>query len=67
MHDLMITIEAARVNAHLSQKKAAKLLGISPVTLRSYEQKKASPELDLAVRMAELYKWPVNHIDFIRC
>ena len=66
MHDLMITIEAARVNAHLSQKKAAKLLGISPATLRSYERKKVAPMWDTVLRMAEIYNWPVNNMNLSR-
>jgi DNA-binding XRE family transcriptional regulator len=57
-----ITLEAARVNAHLSQKDAAKGLGISPETLRSYENGKREITLQLARKLADMYQFPLQYI-----
>ena len=37
-----ITLEAARVNAHFTQREAAKALGISVATLQNYESGRTS-------------------------
>ena len=57
-----ISLEAARVNAHLLQKQAAKKLGISPETLRSYEKGKTEIPYQLAAKAADLYKFPLQYI-----
>ena len=59
-----ITLEAARVNAHLKQKEAAKKLGIAPVTLASYEKGKITPRLDMLEKISELYRFPAALISF---
>lgn len=40
---IRISLEAARVNAELLQKDAAKLIGISLKTLQNYENGKTKP------------------------
>lgn len=57
-----ITLEAARVNAHLQQKQAAKQLGLSPVTLASYEKGKTYPPIDVMQKICNLYKFPMEYI-----
>lgn len=57
-----ITLEAARVNAHMLQKEAAQRLGISPETLRSYESGKTEISYQTAVKLAELYQFPIQYI-----
>lgn len=59
-----ITLEAARVNAHLSQKAAAKSLGITPETLRRYETGKGSPTVDMVEKLSALYQFPQDYIFF---
>ena len=54
-----ITLEAARVNAGLSQKEAAKMLGISNKTLCSWEFGKSYPNAD------KMYEIPYDCINFL--
>lgn len=62
---LKITIEAARVNAHLTQEEASKLLGVSKQTLYNWENGKVSPSLKNVVKLSELYDIPVDNLDFL--
>lgn len=55
-----ITLKAARVNAGLTQKEAAQGIGISAVTLSSYEKGHTSPRQTVRVRMAAVYGVPVE-------
>lgn len=59
-----ISLRAARVNAGLSQKKAAELLGISNKTLCRWENKKAFPNQPMIERLCNLYGRPYDMIDF---
>lgn len=61
---MAITLKAARVNAGLTQKEAAKALNISKNTLSNYELYRTSPSMEMANKMSELYKRPVNDIIF---
>lgn len=62
---MKMTMEAARINAGLSQKEAAEKLGISRDSLRFYEKYKKSPKIDLAFRMVDLYKCKIDDIIFL--
>lgn len=62
---MAISIKAARVNANLTQSEAATSLGISKNTLVSYENGKSIPKIDLAQRMASLYGFTVDQINFL--
>ena len=57
-----ITMEAARVNAKLTQEEAAKRQGISRATLISWESGKTYPTIPKLNKMAEVYGISVNHI-----
>lgn len=59
-----ISLEAARVNAKLSQKEAAKSLGVDASTLRNYEKGKSAPSYPMAKKMEQLYNFPFNFIFF---
>lgn len=61
---MAITMKAARVNAGLTQEEAAKKLEISKATLLGYENGKTIPKIDVAQRMAKLYRLTVNDIIF---
>lgn len=59
-----ITMAAARVNAQMSQKEAAKALNVTPVTLRSWENGLTMPSITKAEEMATLYHYPIEFIFF---
>lgn len=63
---MRITLEAARINVGLNQKGAAKALEISRDSLRNYEQYKKSPKIDLAYKMASLYKCEITDLIFLK-
>lgn len=50
----------ARTQAGYSQKKAAEILGITPVTMNRYEKAHREPERGLLIKMAELYNCELN-------
>ena len=59
-----ITLRAARVNAGLPQKEAAKQLGISQATLQNYENGATVPDWDVVEQIEALYNYPANFIFF---
>ena len=59
---MQISLAAARVNAGLNQTEAASRIGITPKTLRGYEQGKVViPSLTLR-KAAKLYNIPSDNI-----
>ena len=59
-----ITLKAARVNANLSQKEAAKLLEIAVSTLRNWEAGKTFPRQNQIVALCMLYGVDFDNIFF---
>ena len=59
-----ISLKAARVNAVLSQKEAAKKLGISNKTLCSWENGKTYPDQPMIEKICVLYGVTYDMIDF---
>lgn len=59
-------LRACRVQAGLIQKEAAAELGISEVTLTSYETGKSSPNMEMGQKMSELYGIPLELMDFTK-
>lgn len=62
---LQITLKAARVNAGLTAKEAAKMFEVSPMTLRKWER---TPEIIPAFRQAEIsknYNIEIDNIIFL--
>lgn len=57
-----ITLEAARVNAGLSQKEAATQLGVNTATLSNWERGKTSPDVDKFKALCKLYGCPSDLI-----
>lgn len=53
---MKLTLAAARVNKGLTQIEAAKLLGISPSALVSYENGRTSPTVVKLEKIAKLYE-----------
>lgn len=62
---LKISLKAARVNADLSQKEAAKCLKISNKTLHSWENGETSPSAKHIDAMCELYKVSYDNLNFL--
>ena len=61
---MAITLQAARVNVGLTQIDAAKALGISPDTVRKYEQGETFPDVPMIRKIEALYRISYNDIDF---
>lgn len=62
---MAITLRAARVNKSLTQKEAARLLGVSESTLLNYEKGKTFPSQPTIRKMEELYGLSYNDIIFL--
>ena len=60
-----ISLEAARVNAGISQKDAAKQLGINVGTLSNWERGNTSPSVEKFKALCDLYGCPSDFI-FLR-
>ena len=59
-----ISLAAARVNAGLLQEVAAVKLGITPETLRNWENGKTVPGYDKVMEICKLYQYPADYIFF---
>lgn len=64
MDGICMTLKAARINKGLTQKEAAKLLGISEDTLSNYERAKCFPDVQIISRIEDLYGLPYDRIIF---
>ena len=60
-----MTLKAARVNKNLSQKQAAKLIGISEWTLINYEQGKRFPDIPVLKKIEEVYGVEYRDLKFL--
>ncbi len=58
MDGYMISLEAARVNAKLTQEQAAKHVGIRKETLSSWERGITYPKANQLDKLLKLYKAP---------
>lgn len=61
----MMTLRAARVNCNLTQEQAAKLIGVSPETIRKYEAAKTFPDVPVIRRIEEVYGVPYSDLIFL--
>lgn len=59
---VQISMEAARVNAHLTVDEAAEKLGVTRQTLRKWETGNTCPRIDYVRKMAEVYEIPLDNI-----
>ncbi len=60
-----ISLEAARVNAGLSQKEVAKALGVSNKTVSSWENGKTFPSFEKINKLCDLYSVPFDNLNFL--
>lgn len=61
-----ITLKAARVNAGLTQREAAKALNIDVSTLQNYETGKTVPDWEMVKKIETVYCFPADFIIFTR-
>lgn len=60
-----ISLRAARVNANMTQKDAAKAISVDPATIANWEKGFRSPKAEQLYRLCEVYKIPIDYI-FLR-
>lgn len=59
--EIKLTLEAARVNAGLTQAQAAEKLKVDPGTVSNWERGKTSPSFKYILDMSDLYQIPVSN------
>lgn len=62
---MKITLAAARVNAGLTQKEAAAMLGVSNKTICSWEKCASFPDAQQIKDICELYVVSYDNINFL--
>lgn len=62
---MLMTLKAARINARLSQKKAAELIGISVDTLSNYERGKRFPDVPIIKNIESVYNVEYKDLIFL--
>lgn len=62
-------LRALRARRNISQNEAARLIGINPTTLSSYESSACGPSLENACKIAEFYGVSVTFLvtDMVGC
>ena len=60
-----ISLKAARTNADMTQKEAAKLLNVDKSTIASWEKGKTQPKYNQGVKLSEIYGIPYDYINFL--
>lgn len=63
---LKISLEAARVNAGLSQKDVAVKLKVSNKTVNNWEKGKSYPNAERIAQLCDLYAISYDNINFLR-
>ena len=63
---LRMTLEAARVNAGLTQKQVCDAIDISMTTIGLWEHGDRMPTVDKAIKLSELYGVPLDCINFAK-
>lgn len=63
---IRITLEAARVNAGFTQKQVSSEIGVSVATIVLWEKGERIPSVEKALKLAELYKVPLECINFAK-
>lgn len=62
---MAMTLKAARVNKNLTQRVAARLIGISVDTLRNYERGKSFPDIPTLKKIEKVYETPYSDLIFL--
>lgn len=64
MAEIQISLEAARVNAELTQAEMAGIMNVDRSTIRRWEKGEKIPNFDESIRLAEVYGIPTDNIFF---
>lgn len=64
MEDFKISMEAARVNAKMTQQEMASALGVDRTSYIRYEKGETIIRLDVAMLFASIVGIPMSYIDF---
>lgn len=62
---MQLTLKAARVNKGLSQKEAAKMIGVTKETIGNWERGKSYPNVLLLKSIEETYQVDYNDLIFL--
>ena len=57
-----IKLKAARINAEFSAKEIAGIVGKNHQTILSYEKDSTEIPMSLAIKLAEIYDYPIDFI-----
>ena len=57
-----IKLKAARINAEFSAKEVAEKVGKNHQTILSYEKDSTEIPMSLAIKLAEIYDYPIDFI-----
>lgn len=57
-----ISLKAARVNAKMRQKDAAKKVGVDTSTIINWEKGKTAPRADQLKKLCDIYNVPIDFI-----
>jgi DNA-binding XRE family transcriptional regulator len=63
---IRITLKAARVNAGLTMDDVCSVLNVSKTTICNWESGTSLPDADMALKLSNLYKLPLENINFCR-
>lgn len=62
---MALTLKAARINAGLDQREAAKRIGVTPETLGNWENGKTFPNVPQITKIEEVYDVTYAEIKFL--
>lgn len=62
---MLLTLQAARINAGLKQTDVARELGVTPETISRWEQGKSFPNVPQISKLERLYKVTYADINFL--
>lgn len=57
-----ISLEAARVNAKMTQQEVSSALNVSRGTISNWENGVTSPDVSQFIKLCEIYKCPIEMI-----
>lgn len=60
--DFTLSLEAARVNAELTQDQASTEIGVTKQTLLNWEKGNTEPNVSQFRKMSEIYKIPLDRL-----
>ena len=63
---IRISLKAARVNAGLTMEDVCARLNVSKTTIFNWENGNSLPSADTALKLSDLYRLPLENINFSR-